>query len=97
MGRKLTEVNLVQLYDLVARGWTIKEIAKELDISHVTVANRLGKLQANKQILNPKFVKELQFTSLQFNVLESITPDKIKNASLIELTRAVKLLKQVLE
>ena len=96
MGRKKIEVNPVKLYDLISQGKTQREIAQELGISHVTLAKRIAELQANKGILlNYRSIQTLQLTALQFRILEAVTSEKIKEASLAELIKAFALLKKV--
>jgi len=94
MGRRKIEVNPLQIYDLASQGKTQREMAKELGICHVTLARRMADLQAKEGILlKYRSIQTLQLTELQIRVLEAITPEKIEEASLLDLAKAFKILK----
>lgn len=96
MGRKRKEINPVKIYELSSQGMTQKDMAKELGVSHVTLAKRIGEIRAQQGILlKYRNIQSLQLTALQYRILESITPENIENASLLEKVKAVKLLKEM--
>jgi hypothetical protein len=93
MGRKKKELDPVRLHELASNGLNHKEMAKELGISHVTLTRRMADLyQKEGLLLDYRSVQTLQLTSLQAQILESITPEKIKDAPLLELVRAFGIL-----
>ena len=73
----------------------VGEMAKELGVSHVTLAKRMADIQAKHGILlKYRSIQTLQLTALQFSILEAITPEKIESASLLDFVKAFKILKQ---
>jgi hypothetical protein len=54
----------------------------------------MGEIQAKQGILlKYRSIQTLQLTELRFRVLEAMTPEKIANASLLELAKAFKILR----
>jgi len=93
MGRKRKEINPIKIYELSSQGMTQKEMAQELGVSHVTLAKRMGEIRAQQGILlDYRNIRSLHLTALQYRIIESITPEKIENASLAEKIKAVKIL-----
>lgn len=77
------------------RGLTQLEMAKELGVSHVTLSRRIADLRRSEGLLlRYREVQHLQLTVLQARILEAITPEKIKEASLGDLVRAFAILKK---
>jgi len=65
-------------------------------VSKGWVAKRMGEIEAKEGILlKYRSILSLHLTSLQVRILEAITPEKIENASLVELARAFKILKDI--
>lgn len=96
MGRKRIEIEPEKIMALSSRGLTQVEMAKELGISHVTLARRIADLRKKEGVLvDYRSIQALQLTALQARVLESITPEKIKVAPLSELVRAFGILKKM--
>ena len=94
MGRKKKEIDPEKIYELSSQGMTQKEMAKEFGVSHVTLARRMAELEAKERVLlDYRSLQTLQLTALQIRVLEKITPEKIEEASLPELAKAFKILK----
>lgn len=94
MSRRKIEVDPLRIYDLASEGKTQKEIAKELGICPITLARRMAEIQAKKGILlKYRSIQTLQLTGIQLRVLESIAPEKIQDASILELVKAYKILK----
>ncbi|MGO9017272.1 MAG: hypothetical protein ACLQVJ_02880 [Syntrophobacteraceae bacterium] len=94
MSRRKIEVDTLTIYDLASEGKTQKEIAKELGICPITLARRMADIQAKEGILlKYRSIQTLQLTELQLRVLEAITPEKIADASLLDLAKAFKILK----
>lgn len=95
MGRKRIDIDPQKLLEMSARGMTQVQMAKELGVCHVTVARRIAELRMNEGVLvDYRSNQALQLTALQARVLEAITPEKIANASLLELARAAYILKK---
>ncbi len=95
MGRRRIEIDPLQIHDLASQGKTQLQIAQELGISHVTLTRRMADLQAKQGILlKYRSIQTLQLTELQIRVLEAITPEKIEDASLLDLAKAFKILKE---
>jgi len=94
MGRPEIAVDTDVLYDLVETGASQKEIASDLGIAQATLSKRMAKIK-NKQglLLQYRTLQSLQLTSLQAEILERITPDKIDSAPLRDLVYAFKVLK----
>lgn len=93
MGRRKKEIPAETLRALAMSGKTQKEMAQDLGISIPTLARRMGTLRAMEGPLqNYREVMGLHLTALQAKVLEAITPEKIAQASLLELVKAVKIL-----
>lgn len=94
MSRRRIEVDPLTIHDLASEGKTQKEIAKELGICPITLARRMAEIQAKQGILlKYRSIQTFQLTELQLRVLEAITPEKIEDASLLELAKAYKILK----
>jgi hypothetical protein len=56
----------------------------------------IAEIQVEQRILlKYRSIQSLQLTSLQARVLEAITPEKIESASLPELLKAFKILKDI--
>ena len=95
MGRKKKEIDPSKIHELSSRGMTQKEMAKVFNVSHVTLGKRMGELQAREGPLrNYRSVQSLELTALQARSLEAITPEKLKDASLVELARVFGILKK---
>jgi transcriptional regulator with XRE-family HTH domain len=85
----------IKIYELSSQGMTQKEMAKELGVCHVTLARRMADIEAKQGILlKYRSIQTLELTGLQFRILETITPEKIKQASLLDLLKAFGLLKK---
>ena len=95
MGRKRKKINPQQIYELSSRGMTQKDMAKELGVSHVTLARRMADLQNTQGVLlKYRTLQTLELTALQARVLEALVPEKIESASLLELAKAFNILKK---
>jgi transcriptional regulator with XRE-family HTH domain len=95
MARKKIELDPMAIYDLASQGMTQREMAKELGVSHVTLARRMADIQAKHGILlKYRSIQTLQLTGLQARVLESVTPEKVDSASLLDLVKAFAILKK---
>lgn len=94
MGRKRKEIDPIKVHELSLKGMTQKDMAKELGVSHVTLARRMGEIRAEQGILlKYRNLQNLQLTALQFKILEAVIPEKMEEASLVDLVRAFKILK----
>lgn len=93
MGRPKKNVPPETLRALAGSGKTQKEISRALGISIPTLSRRMAELRAKEgPLLQYREVRGLQLTELQVRALEAITPEKIEEASLLELVKAFKLL-----
>jgi len=71
------------------------EVAEEFGVSVPTLAARTADLQAKEGILlKYRSLQTFQLTELQLRVLEAITPEKIAGASLLDLGKAYKILRE---
>ncbi|MGA2937426.1 MAG: helix-turn-helix domain-containing protein [Syntrophobacteraceae bacterium] len=94
MGRKKIPVNPLRIIELVSQGKTQEEIAEELGISTVTIARRMGEIRAKQGILlSYRALQGFHLTELQAAVLNAITPERLANASLLEIVKAFQILK----
>ena len=95
MGRPKIDIDPSKIVQLRKQGMNQEEIAKELGVCHVTLSRRIADLRKKEGLLlGYKEIQHLQLTALQARVLESITPEKIKDAPLGELVRAYGILKR---
>jgi hypothetical protein len=95
MGRKKIQLDPTKIYEMRTRGLTQLEMAKELGVCHVTLSRRIADLQRKEGLLlSYREVQHLQLTALQARILEAITPEKIREASLTELVKAFEILKK---
>ena len=93
MGRKKLPIDEMKILDMRSKGKSIKGIASELGISTATLSRRIAELKHNQGILTKyRELQGLQLTGLQFRILEAITPEKIANASLLDLVRCYYIL-----
>jgi len=94
--KKLDNEESVEIIlDLLSRGLSPPQIAKEVKVSVPTVREKIAELQ-NKQglLLQYRNIQSLQLTELQYQILSAVTPDKIAEASLKDLMSAFKILKE---
>ena len=83
-----------ELLDLLERGVPAKHIAHYMGVSTPTISKRIGELQVRQGLLlKYRDVQALHLTSLQAQILEAITPDKIAEADLKDLVLCYKVLK----
>jgi transposase-like protein len=93
-GRKRVKVDLDAAMDLIKRGERVPAIARELGVSEPTLRKRIAELSKSQGVLlKYREIQNLQLTSLQAQVLEAITPEKIEMAPLKDLVAAFKILK----
>lgn len=94
LGRPKKEVPEEELLDLLVRGWTKKDAAQELGVTVPTLNQRIVDLQKREGlILQYRALQSLELTSIQAQILENITPEKIGTANLRDLVAAFKILK----
>ena len=88
------ELDTETMIGLQEMGLTQKQIANELGCHHLTIANRIAKIQKDQGLLlQYRSLQSLQLTELQQRVLEAITTEKINEAPLRDLVVAFKILK----
>lgn len=93
MGRNPKEIDIEAMIDLASRGVPQTEIAEHLGVSTPTIATRIQKLQEEQGILlQYRGLRNLHLTKLQAKCLEAISDTKIKDATMIDLVRAFKIL-----
>jgi len=94
MGRNQKTIDENFLFDALQAGVARKELAGMLGISTQTLSSRIGDLQKKQGLLlQYRNIQALQLTEIQARILESITPDKIEEASLKDLVLCYKVLK----
>lgn len=94
MGRRAKGLDADKLFDLLENGVPNKYIAEELGVSTPTLSKRIADLQQRQGLLlQYRGMQALHLTSLQSQILENITPDKIEEASLKDLVLCYKVLK----
>jgi DNA-binding Lrp family transcriptional regulator len=89
MGRPKLKMDETAILKMRFTGRTIKDISRDLGVSTATLSRRIAELKNEKGLLTKyRELQGLQLTGLQFRVLESITPERIKESSLPDLVRA---------
>lgn len=89
------EISNEVLLDMLEKGFSPPEIAKEVKVTPPTIRNRIAKLQQEQGVLlQYRSLENLRLTELQHAILEAITPDKIAEAPLDKLVQAFKILKE---
>ena len=87
-------LNTEILHDLLSSGASKKAISEHLGISVTSLNKTIAELQRGQGlILKYKELQNLQLTALQARCLECMTPEKFECASLEELARVYKILK----
>lgn len=87
-------LNTEILHDLLSSGASKKAISEHLGISVTSLNKTIAELQSGQGlILKYKELQNLQLTALQARCLECMTPEKFESASLEELARVYKILK----
>jgi hypothetical protein len=95
MGRKKKAVQEVMILEMREQGRTLEEIAQGQSVSTATVSRRVAELQSQHGLLvKYRELQSLQLTELQYSVLEAITPEKIADASLLELIKCFHILEK---
>lgn len=95
MGRPKKQIDEMALLGMRAEGKNLQEISKEMGISIPTLSRRIAQLKYQEGILTKyRELQKLHLTELQFRILEKINPEKIENASLVELLNAFNVLKK---
>jgi transcriptional regulator with XRE-family HTH domain len=93
MGRPRKIIDEAVLLEKRGKRKTLKEISREMGVSVPTLSRRIADLQYNEGVLTKyREILGLHLTMHQISVLEAITPEKLKQASLIELFKAYDLL-----
>ena len=91
---KTKELDADKLFDLLECGIPAKHIAAEMGVSVPTLSKRIADLQQRQGLLlQYRNIHALHLTSLQAQILEAISPDKIEEASLKDLVLCYKVLK----
>ena len=93
-GRPRKEVDTEILSDLLLDDWDRKDIARELGITAPTLSKRIVDLKKKEgEILQYRTLQSLELTEIEAQILDAVTPDKIREASLRDLMAAFKILK----
>jgi transposase-like protein len=96
MGRRKKETNEAAILLQRSQGASIKSISQDLGISTATLSRRIAELQHKQGILTKyRELQGLELTGLQLRMLESLTPEKMSQASLSELLSCFHILKKV--
>lgn len=89
MGRRKLGIDEVEILNMRREGKTVKEISDASGISTATLSRRIAELKYEKGVLTKyRELQGLQLTELQFRILDAVTPEKVEQASLLELVRA---------
>lgn len=92
--QKEKEIDVLKLLDLLERGFSPPEIAKETGLTPPTIRRRIAALQQDQGVLlQYRSLQNLRLTELQHTILEAITPEKIAEAPLNVLVQAFRILK----
>ena len=95
MGRRKIPINTARLLCLRREGKTIKTISEELGVSIPTISRRIAELENSEGVLTKyRELQGLQLSMHQAHILEAITPEKIKKASITELLLCFHILKK---
>jgi DNA-binding CsgD family transcriptional regulator len=93
MGRKKLPIDEMAILGMRSQGKSIKEISGALDVSTATLSRRIADLRHKEGILTKyRELQGLQLTDLQLRLLEASTPEKIVNASFLDLVRCYSIL-----
>jgi hypothetical protein len=96
MAKQKNEINSSSLLSFLETGGTQKEAAVAFQVSLPTIQKRIAELQMSKETLEIyKTMQPYHITALQAEVLENITKDKIENADLEVLLKAITVLKKI--
>ena len=88
------DLNTAILHDLLSKGTSKSAVAKDLGISVHNLNRNIKELRESQGVLlEYRDLQNLKLTSIQAQILDSITPEKIESASLVELVSAFKVLK----
>ena len=95
MGRPKKEVDPKLIYEMSVRGATVKQMSKLMGVSPKTLSRRMAELQLNQGLLlRYRTLQTIELTMLQAAILGNITPEKMKDASLLDLCKAYAILKK---
>lgn len=93
MGRPKREIDIQALLEKRAERKTLKVISREMGVSETTLSRRIADLQYKKGALTKyREIMGLHLTMHQTRILEAITPEKLEQASFLELIKAYDLL-----
>lgn len=88
------DIDLNEVMEMLDRGFSPPQIAKNMDVAPSTIRQRIARLQDEQGVLlQYRTLQNLRLTELQHCILEAITPDKIAEAPLQCLVQAFKILK----
>ena len=95
MGRRKKPISTSILLQLRREGKTLKEISSQLAVSVPTLSRRIAELENSEGILTKyRELQGLQLSSLQFRILQAVTPEKMQNCSITELLLSFHILKK---
>jgi DNA-binding MarR family transcriptional regulator len=91
MGRHKLPIDDMAVLEMRSQGKSVKEIAETVNVSTATLSRHIAELQNQQGILTKyRQLQGLQLTELQHQILEAITPEKIAEASLLDLVKSLK-------
>lgn len=95
MGRRKKQIDADKLLQLRSEGKTLAVISKEMGVSIPTLSRRVAELENEEGILTKyRQLQGLQLSSLQFRILEAVTPERITKCSITELLLSFHILKK---
>ena len=93
MGRPKLIINEAAILEMREQGKSVKEISENLGIGTATLSRRIAELKYKKGILTKyRELQGLRLTELQARVLMHITPEKMEEASALDLIKCVYIL-----
>jgi predicted transcriptional regulator len=94
MKKRKEDLDINTVYELLEKGATRQEIAKDLGCTTGMLSKRLADIKIKQGLLlEYRTLQALELTEIQARILENITDDKIIDASLKDLVYAFKILK----
>ncbi len=88
-------MNPGQILELITKGYNAKDLAKVAGCSVSEITTRIDDIRKKVGVVTEyRKVQSTQLTELQFMLLESITPEKLADASLKDIVTAFNILKE---
>ncbi|MGA3086143.1 MAG: hypothetical protein ABSE95_15330 [Thermodesulfobacteriota bacterium] len=93
MGRPKLKMDEMAILEMRGMGKPINEISRGLNVSTVALSRRIAELKNEEGILTKyRELQGLQLSGLQFRFLEAMVPERLNEASLLDLVRCFAVL-----